>query len=98
MHRLMTEDMLKVALEAAGAKMDEQGLTVLPERHTLSLYLAHGGASLSITRVVRLSLRGEMIKAEDDKGELFVAHLSDAFAASVSIPAGASMRKAGFLR
>ena len=94
----MTEDMLKVVLDAAGVKLDEKGTAVLPERHTLSLYLAHDGASLSITRVVRVALRDEVLKAEDDKGELFVAHLGDAFAASVSVPAADTSRKAGFLR
>jgi hypothetical protein len=94
----MTEDMLKTVLDAAGAKLDEQGAGVLPERHMLSLYLAHDGAALSITRVTRVALRGDVVKAEDDKGELFVAHLGDVFAASVSVPAGASTRKAGFLR
>ena len=94
----MTAEMLKTVLDTAGAKLDEQGVAVLPERHTLSLYLAHDGASLTITRVVRVALHGEVLQAEDDKGELFVAHIGDAFAVSVAVPAGASTRKAGFLR
>ena len=94
----MTEQMLRTIVEMAGGAFDKEGKAALPERHTLTLHLAHDGASLSIARLVRLSLRNETIMAEDDKGELLVASLSDAFAATISAPAGGNARKAGFIR
>jgi hypothetical protein len=94
----MTEEMLRTIIQVAGAELDKEGRASLPERHTLTLHLAHDGASLSIGRLVRLSLRGEVVTAEDDKGELFVGSLVDAYAATISAPAGGSARKAGFIR
>jgi hypothetical protein len=94
----MTEEMLRTIIEVAGSELDKAGTASLPERHLLTLHMAHDGASLSIGRLVRLSLRGEVLTAEDDKGELFVASLSDAYAATISAPSGGSARKAGFIR
>jgi len=94
----MTDEMLRTVVEVAGAKFDEQGVAAMAERQTLTLYLAHDGATLSVGRVVRLALRGHVLKAEDDQGEVFVLALEDAFAASIAGPSGSSSRKAGFLR
>lgn len=94
----MTEAMFRTVVEAAGAKLQE-GVAVLPERHLLTLHLAHEGAALAIGRLVRLELRADVVSAEDDSGELFFASLGDVFAASVTAPREAgTARKAGFLK
>ncbi len=95
----MTDEMLRAVLETAETELDADGDARLPEGRTLTLYGGHDGVALSIHRVQSLSLRGEVVMAEDRQGELFVIHLADLFAAAVS---GGGVRpkarKAGFIR
>jgi hypothetical protein len=97
MDRHMTGDMFQAAMDAAGCKA-AKGLYKLPDERFLTLYAAHDGVSLTVTRVIEVDLKDGQLLAENHKGEVFVLALDDVFAASVSgakdAPAG---RKAGFL-
>jgi hypothetical protein len=94
----MTEAMFKAVLERAEARKSDDGV-VLPEGRTLTLYAAHDGTSLQVTRVTGLRLDAGIVEARDAKGETFLLSLEDVFAASVTGDATNKKtgRKAGFL-
>lgn len=94
----MTEDMFDALISRAGCDKAKDGTATLPEGSTMTLYLAHDGASLSVARVVALSLVAGVVETRDSRGETFVVSLSDLFAASISGDErkGAG-RRAGFL-
>jgi hypothetical protein len=99
----MTDEMLHAVLETAGAKLDKDGWSTLPEGRLMTLYAAHAGVSLTIAKVEAVKV-GAATKApriawaRSSKGETFVLELDDLFAAAVDRgndpQAG---RKAGFL-
>lgn len=95
----MTETMYTTLLEKTEAKKTKGGEAELPEGRTLTLYLAHQGCSISVSRLVTLRLEQEgIIEARDNKGEIYVLSLDDVFAASIQGGSKSSpARKAGFL-
>jgi hypothetical protein len=93
----MTRDMFMAMLKRAGCKDgDEQH--ELSDGRSMTLYLSRDGASLQVGKVVAIKEVDGIVEALNNKGELFMVHLDDLFAASVtgSDEAGPS-RKAGFL-
>ena len=95
----MTEAMLKRILEEAQAKKGEGGDQELGEGRRLTLYAAHAGVPLTVTKVVALRvLDGGTIQARNDKGDRFFLALEDLFSAAVEgTGASANARKAGFV-
>ncbi len=94
----MTDDILKAALDAADAKTDKHGWAELPEGRLLTLYVAHEGVSLQVTKVEALLSLGGLLKARSNKGETFVLSLTDVFAVALDGGGkGVQARKAGFL-
>ena len=94
----MTADMYQALIARAGCDKDEDGGATLPAGRTMTLYLAHDGASLSIAKVVSLSLADGVVETRDARGETFLVSLQDLFAASISSDdTRGSGRKAGFL-
>ncbi|CAN93297.1 hypothetical protein predicted by Glimmer/Critica [Sorangium cellulosum So ce56] len=95
---LMTDDLLKAALETAEAKTDKDGWAELPEGRVLTIYAAHDGVSLPVTKIEAVSSAGGLLKARSTKGETFVLALKDVFAIALDGGGkGAQARKAGFL-
>ncbi len=93
----MTEAMYTALLDKAEAKKNKSGEAELPEGRTMTLYVAHEGCSMSVSRVVGLKLDANIIEARNNKGELFVISLEDAFAGSISGGSKSSeSRSAGF--
>jgi hypothetical protein len=99
----MTDEMLHAVLETAGAKLDKEGWSSLPEGRTMTLYAAHAGVSLTIGKVEAVKVASatkanRIAWAKSSKGEIFVIELDDLFAAALDRgndpQAG---RKAGFL-
>ena len=89
--------MLTRILTEAGAKAGKDEVRELSEGSRLTLYVAHDGASLTISRVSSLKVDGELVVAKNDKGERFFVQLADVFAAGVDATAAqSSARKAGF--
>lgn len=94
----MTPEMLDAILQTAEAARAKDGTATLPEKRSLTFHCAHGGVPLTVTRICSLRSEGGLVHAQDQKGELFVFALEDAFAASVSgASPPATARKAGFL-
>ena len=90
----MTPEHLTAALSAAEAKKTKEGWVMAEGRH-LTLYVASGGVSLTVSRVETLQLEGQLIRAKTVRGETFLLALEDAFAAQVEAAAQGS-RRAGF--
>ncbi|HTJ81897.1 MAG TPA: hypothetical protein VL400_09230 [Polyangiaceae bacterium] len=94
----MTDAMLNRILGEAGAKPGKDDERELGEGSRLTLYVAHDGASLTVTRVAAVKIEGQVVVARNDKGERYFLQLEDIFAAGVDAsPAQQSGRKAGFL-
>ncbi len=94
----MTENMYSALLSKAEAKKDKTGEAALPEGRTLTLYVAHAGCSISVSRLVAVRLeQGGILEARDNKGETYILNLDDVFAGSISGGSkGSPSRTAGF--
>ena len=94
----MTEEMFRVVLETAGAKADKDGWSALPDGRLMTLYAAHGGVPLTLTKVEAVKTAGSIVWARSSKGETYVVNQADLFAAALDKSTeGSSGRKAGFL-
>jgi hypothetical protein len=95
----MTEAMLKRILEEAQAKKGEGGEQELGEGRKLTVYAAHAGVPLTVSKVVGVRmLDGATVQVRNDKGERTFIALDDMFAAGVEGAGPSSMsRKAGFV-
>lgn len=92
----MTRDDLALVMKQSDLKGPLEGKWLeLPEGRTLTLHLAHNGATLSVSTVQSLLFKGARLVARNERGELFSAALDDMFACSLS-PEKASGRQAGF--
>ena len=94
----MTGDHLYAILKLAGAKAEKDGWAMLPDGGTMSLHVAHDGASMNVSRIEALRQDGELVFARNSKREIFVVVRSDIFAVALeaeSVP-GKIARRAGF--
>lgn len=94
----MTETMYTALLDTAEAKKNKNGEAELPEGRTLTLYVAHDGCSMSVSRIVTVRLDKEnVLEARDNKGEIYVLSLEDVFAGAIAGGGkGTAPRTAGF--
>jgi hypothetical protein len=94
----MTGEHLDAILKAIQAKSGKDGYLAMPEGTTMTLYLAHDGASLSVPKVEALKTDGELVFARTTKRETFVIARADVFAVATdgATTAGESPRRAGF--
>ncbi len=96
----MIDAVLKVALEEAQGKPGEGGYVDLPEGRKITLHTAHAGVGLTVTKIDRVATTGGVVRARNERGELFILPLEDVFAVSVEgnrSGASGSPRRAGFL-
>ena len=94
----MTGEHLDAILKVAGAKSEKDGWLALPDGATLTLHIAHDGASMTVPRVEAVRQDGELVYARNPKRELFVVVRGDVFAAALEgeASAGKVVRRAGF--
>jgi hypothetical protein len=95
----MTGEHLDAILKSVQAKAGKDGAHSLPEGVTITLYLAHDGASLSVAKVESVKADGELIFARTVKKETFALARADIFAIATdgsSTASGESPRRAGF--
>jgi len=94
----MTDEMLHAVLETAGAKLAKDGWHTLPEGRAMTLYAAHDGVPLTISKIEAVKVSQRVAWGRSSKGETYVLSLDDLFAAALDRgndpQAG---RKAGFL-
>jgi hypothetical protein len=92
----MIQDHLALILDNQAAKPDKEGWSVLTEGRTLTLYVSHDGASLTVSRVEAVMVKGGLLRARTAKGELYFLALEDVFCAAAETPP-AQGRRAGFV-
>jgi hypothetical protein len=94
----MTGDHLDAILKVAGAKNDKEGWLTLPDSSTMTLHVAHDGASMTVSRIEAVRQEGELVYARNPKREIFVVVRSDIFAVALEADsiAGKVVRRAGF--
>jgi hypothetical protein len=94
----MTGDHLEAILKLAGVKGEKDGWSALPEGNTLTLHVAHDGASMTISRVEALKQDGELVYARNPKREIFAVVRTDVYAVALEgeSSAGKVVRRAGF--
>jgi hypothetical protein len=94
----MTGDHLDAILKVAGAKNDKDGWLTLPDGSTMTLHVAHDGASMTVSRIEAVRQEGDLVYARNPKRELFVVVRSDVFAVALEADsiAGKVVRRAGF--
>jgi hypothetical protein len=92
----MTHEHLAALIAAGDAKKGSDGWTTLPEGRSLTIYVAAGQSTLTISRVGAVRHDGALLSARTTKGEHYILALEDAFAGSLDAPASVT-KKAGFL-
>jgi hypothetical protein len=94
----MTGDNLDAIFKMAGGKSDKEGWVGLPEACTLTLHVAHDGASMTVSRVDAIKQDGDLVYARNPKREIFALVRSDIFAVALEGEGspGKSLRRAGF--
>ena len=94
----MTGEHLDAILKAVSAKPGKDGFLTVPEGTTITLYLAHDGASLSVPKVEGVKGDGELLFARTTKGETFAIARADVYAVATdgATATGESPRRAGF--
>jgi hypothetical protein len=94
----MDPENFREILKLCGAKPpDERGYQDLPDKTTLTLYLARAGVGLTVGSVEAVAIRSLRIHARTNKGDLYVVAFEDLFAANIEGGAQPrSARRAGF--
>lgn len=92
----MADSHLQTLLSSAGVLPDEDGWLSMPDSRSLTLQLAHGGVSLTVSRIRSLRERETILEARTVQGELYLLLAGDIFAVVVEGPKE-SARKAGFV-
>jgi len=94
----MTGEHLEAILKVAGAKSEKDGWHALPEGATMSLHVAHDGASMTVSKIEAVKRDGELVYARNARREIFVLCGTDIFAMALDgeAAAGKVVRRAGF--
>jgi hypothetical protein len=94
----MTGDHFDAILKLSGAKSEKDGWQTLPDSGTMTLHVAHDGASMTISRIDGIRQEGDLVYARNPKRELFVVVRSDVYAVALEgeVSAGKVVRRAGF--
>jgi hypothetical protein len=94
----MTGDHLEAILKVAGAKSEKDGWQALPDGATMTLHVAHDGASMTVPRIEAVKQDGELVIARNSRRELFIVVRGDVFAVALEgePAAGKVARRAGF--
>ena len=93
----MTGEHLDTIIKNAGAKSEKDGFASLPDGTSMTLYVAHDGASLTVSRVEGIKVEGELVYARTTKGERYSLARSDLFAVALEgVTTGTPVRRAGF--
>lgn len=91
----MTEEHLTALLSAAEAKKDDKGWVSAPDGRLFTLYVANGGAGLTVSRVEAMRIDNQLVHARTNRGELYLLAIVDVYAGAIEGPT-ATARKAGF--
>jgi hypothetical protein len=79
----MNQEQLSAIFDLLSAKVDKEGWSCFPDGRGLTLYVAHAGVQLTVSRIEAVAAKGGLLRARTSKGETFLLGLEDVFAASV---------------
>lgn len=88
---------ISAVLASAEAKDVKDGFSLVPEGRSITFYVAHAGASLSVPRAIAVKVEGQLLHARTQKGETYVVEAADVFGAAIEGGSPTTTRKAGFL-
>lgn len=94
----MTGDHFDAILKVSGAKSEKDGWQTLPDGGTITLHVAHDGASMTISRIEAVRQDGDLVYARNPKREIFAVVRGDVYAVAIEgeASAGKVVRRAGF--
>ncbi|MBX3231591.1 MAG: hypothetical protein KIT84_23815 [Labilithrix sp.] len=90
----MTRDQIEAILKSSGAKSDKDGFS-LPEGSSVTLHVAHDGASLAFQKLENVKFDGELIYGKNPKQTIAIV-TSDVFAVALEGGNDKARRPAGF--
>ncbi len=82
-------------LSSVPVEAGDDGWFQAPAERHLTLYAAHGGVALTVSKVEAVKIEGGLVWARTHKGEIYQVSLDDLFALAVDAPKQ-SDRKTGF--
>jgi hypothetical protein len=91
----MTRDQIEAILKRSEAKAGKDGDFTLPEGSSVTLHVAHDGASLAFAKLESLRFEGELIYGRNPKQTIAIV-ISDVFAVQLEGGTEKSRRPAGF--
>lgn len=94
--RAMTDEQLSALTAAVNGKVAKDGWTVTGEGQLLTLYVAHSGASLTVSRINAFKVEGGLLLARTLREEQYALQRATVFAGATD-SAGGSKRTAGFV-
>ena len=92
----MTGEHLEAVLKNAQAKPEKDGYLTVPEGASLTLYAAHDGVALTVSRVEALKIDGDLVYARTVRRESYALVRADLFAVALEGAVGQPARRAGF--
>jgi hypothetical protein len=94
----MTGDHFDAVLKLSGAKSEKDGWQSLPDGATMTLHIAHDGASMTVSRIEAVRQDGELLYARNPRREIFALVRADVYAVALEgeASAGKVVRRAGF--
>ena len=92
----MTREQIEAILKTAQGKQDKEGTYAMPEGGSVTLHVAHDGATVACQKVETVKFDGELLFAKSAK-QTVVLVTSDVFAVVLEGAGGAAPRRpAGF--
>ena len=94
----MTDKELEAVLKTLQTKTNKDGWADAPEASSLTVYVSHGGGTLTISRVESVKIDGDVVYARTNKKDIYGVSRGSVFAVSADgLTAGQpSRRTAGF--
>jgi hypothetical protein len=92
----MTPEHLSALLQVAATTTDAEGWEHTADGRSMTLHLAHDGASVTISRICAIRSEAKLVFLKSNQGEQYVVARDDLFAGSVEGPKDLG-RKAGFV-
>lgn len=91
------ENLTEILQLCDASAADERGFRELPQKTTLTFYLAKDSVGLTVPNVEAVNLRGHHVQARTSKGDLYILSIEDVFACNVEGRAQSKgARRAGF--
>lgn len=92
----MTAEQLDTILKELGVKPDKDGFLTMPEGALLTLHVAHGGVSLSVTRIEAVRFESGIVYARTPRREMHVFAREDVYAVASDGGGTQTTRRPGF--